>query len=352
MADEKHLAILKQGVETWNQWHEENWNIRPDLSEADLSGADLSGADLSEADLSGANLNGANLRGSDLHGADLIGANLREAILRGANLHGADLSRTDLRKADLRGVNFFNVNVFGAILHKAFFGSAIISDTDFSEAVSIETLQHISPSVIGTDTLRKSKGKLPESFLRGCGLSDYEIETAKLYNPDLTNDEITSILYRVYELRASRPLQISPLFISYSHGDSLFVDRLEEKLNANGIRFWRDVHDATSGRFEKQVDRAIRHHPTVLLILSEHSTGSDWVEWEVTKARELEKETDRDVLCPIALDDSWKTCNWPGRIMNQVMDYNILDFSAWESDDVFDGMFNRLHKGLELYYQK
>jgi uncharacterized protein YjbI with pentapeptide repeats len=47
MANDEHVALLKQGVEAWNAWREENRNIRPDLSEANLSRANLRKADLS-----------------------------------------------------------------------------------------------------------------------------------------------------------------------------------------------------------------------------------------------------------------------------------------------------------------
>ena len=50
---------------------------------------------------------------------------------------------------------------------------------------------------------------------------------------------------------------------------------------------------------EKQIDRAIEKNPTVLLVLSENSLSSDWVEHEVRTARGLEKEMRRDVLCPV-----------------------------------------------------
>jgi uncharacterized protein YjbI with pentapeptide repeats len=46
MANPEHLQILKQGVEAWNAWREQNRDIKPDLTEADLTGADLTGADL------------------------------------------------------------------------------------------------------------------------------------------------------------------------------------------------------------------------------------------------------------------------------------------------------------------
>ena len=39
MANPEHLAKLKEGVEVWNQWREENRGEVVDLREADLSGA-------------------------------------------------------------------------------------------------------------------------------------------------------------------------------------------------------------------------------------------------------------------------------------------------------------------------
>ena len=100
-----------------------------------------------------------------------------------------------------------------------------------------------------------------------------------------------------------------------------------------------------------QIDRGIRQNPTVLLVLSKHSLSSDWVEHEVRTARELEKEIRRDVLCPVTLDDGWKSSPWPKRVMEQIMEYNILDFSAWQNDSKFENMFRKLIDGLELFYK-
>ena len=86
MANSEYLKILKSGVDKWNKWRFENWNIIPKLSGANLSEADLSRADLSRADLSEADLSGADLSRADLSGADLSGADLRGADLRGADL--------------------------------------------------------------------------------------------------------------------------------------------------------------------------------------------------------------------------------------------------------------------------
>jgi TIR domain len=168
----------------------------------------------------------------------------------------------------------------------------------------------------------------------------------------LTNDEIIKIQHRIYDLRATQALQINPLFIPYSHADKPFVDKMDTALTKKGVRFWRDIHDATAGRLETQIDRAIRQIPTVLLVLSKNSLKSDWVEHEVRTARELEKELGRDALCPVALDDSWKSSPWPKRIMEQLKEKHVLDFSKWENDSVFEEQLGKLLNGLDLFYMK
>lgn len=103
---------------------------------------------------------------------------------------------------------------------------------------------------------------------------------------------------------------------------------------------------------ETQIDRAIQQNPTVLVVLSKNSLKSDWVQHEVRKARELEREMGREILCPVALDDSWKSAPWPARVMEQIMEYNILDFSGWEDDTKFNEVFAKLLNGLDLFYKK
>jgi hypothetical protein len=365
MANEEHLAILRQGVEVWNKWrqeHPELWTARDiDLSGANLTGADLSGAelwnvDLSEADLSEANLANANLSGARCRDVDFSAADLRSTNLRGTDLIKANLDRVNLSGADLsRAVLFISTLTYASLQATTFalatMGLTVIGSVDLSEAVGLDGVRHDSPSHISTGTLAHSKGKIPDAFLRGCGLSDWEIAEAKIYSPDLSNEEINRILYKIYDLRATQALQISPLFISYSHTDSEFINKVGNSLTQKGIRYWRDVKDLKAGRVETQLDRAIRQNPTVLLILSEHSLKSDWVEHEVRTARGLEKEMGRDILCPVALDDSWKSSRWPMRVMEQIMEYNILDFSDWQDDRQFESMFRRLIDGLQLFYK-
>jgi uncharacterized protein YjbI with pentapeptide repeats len=371
MANEEHLKILMQGVEAWNRWRKENPDVHPDLREADLSEAHLNRVDLSDAHLGKATLCRANLSWAHLSGATLRGANLREAYLiqanlSEANLNLADLSMADLTGADVRGARLMEADLSGTLLILADLSGANLGETnlswaqvgttafvnlDLSAVKGLNTVSHEGPSPISTDTLSNSHGQISEIFLRGCGLSDWEIEAAKLYQPDLRRDKVIDIVYRIHDLRAHQAIQVNALFISYTHSDGPFVDCLEGYLNEKGIRFWRDVHDATAGRLEKQIDRAMRLNPTVLLVLSADSIQSDWVEHEARLARELEKELGRDVLCPVALDDAWKTCRWPERLREQIMEYNILDFSAWQDEAFFRRSFGKLIDGLDLFYK-
>lgn len=296
-----------------------------------MTGSHLNEASFMVAELNNTHLMGAQLNKADFSGADLSGAHLDQSHLSGANLSGAILN--------------------GANLSRTYMGATLIVGIDFSKTKGLEDVKHFSPSYLGIDTIKLSKGSIPSDFLRGCGLSDADIEYAKLSNPDLNNEERNKILYKIYDLQATQAIQISPLFISYSNKDISFVEKLEFHLNKKGVRSWRDVRDAVAGRLEKQIDRAIRQNPTVLLVLSNNSLDSDWVEHEVRMARGVEKEMARDVLCPVALDDSWKSSPWPKRVMEQIMEYNILDFSEWEDDVKFEGIFRKLIDGLELFYK-
>ncbi|MDO9459912.1 MAG: pentapeptide repeat-containing protein [Alphaproteobacteria bacterium] len=76
----EHLAILRQGVEVWNKWWEENPNIRPNLTGVDLRGADLRGYNLRLAILRKAKLGGADLKGADLTYANISTTDLSESV--------------------------------------------------------------------------------------------------------------------------------------------------------------------------------------------------------------------------------------------------------------------------------
>ncbi len=158
MATERHLKILEQGVDDWNDWRIQNPDISPDLSFSDLNGRTLSWANFSEANLTYANLTDANLTLADFGRAKLSGAyftraHLHRAIfdladLSGTFLNGAFLVESSFLEADLSGAllsmaNLQGANLQGAVLSKASLAEAYLYRADLSGA-NLEDVEHLS----------------------------------------------------------------------------------------------------------------------------------------------------------------------------------------------------------------
>jgi len=221
MANDEHVALLKQGVDVWNQFREENPDIRrPDLFGADLKRAKLTGADLRGADFARANLSGAHLA-AHLSGANLTGAHLGSAKLTGADLRGADLTGADLKDADLRearlgranlaGANLVRANLTGAdlrraCLREAFLFKANLGNTDLIEANLREARANQvdlrGSSLCGAD-LRGAAlvgAVLTLADLTGADLSRADLDGTPLVSADLTGADLTAC--RIYGVSA------------------------------------------------------------------------------------------------------------------------------------------------------
>jgi hypothetical protein len=134
MADEEHVALLKQGVKVWNKWREENPGKWANLCGADLHEAVLTGADLHKADLTRVDLLGADLLGADLSRVNLSGADLSRAFLYNAHLHAADLTGADLSGAHLLGAYLYDANLSGADLRGANLTHTVLIGTNLTNA--------------------------------------------------------------------------------------------------------------------------------------------------------------------------------------------------------------------------
>ncbi len=250
MANPKHLEILKQGVEAWNACCDEHSGVT-----ADLENADLSGVQLYEPEIGGINLDGAKLNGAKLQAANLSGAWLQRADLSGAHLAFATLQSTRLSRADLSGAKLYETNFQSAEMLEANLSDAVAWDTvfadnDLSTAIGLETIKHIGPSTIGIDTIYKSKGNIPEAFLRGCGVPENFIEYM---------GSLTGAAFEYYSC-----------FISHASKDMEFAQRLHNDLQAKAVRCWFAPEDLKIGDVTRQaIDGAIRIHDKLLLILSE-----------------------------------------------------------------------------------
>src|SRR5258706_7178520 len=131
MANQEHLDILKQGVEVWNKWKQENRHIRPDLTGADLSGSRLQSFNLGRCDLNDANLSKSSLVQARLSGANLQRADLNEAILMEALMVGADLSYANLAGAELNHAQVIGCKLDYADLSYTDLTATIFNQTSF-----------------------------------------------------------------------------------------------------------------------------------------------------------------------------------------------------------------------------
>ena len=304
-------------------------------------------------DLANANLNRTDLRGTDLSGAHLTNATFVGASLRGTNFSWANLRDADLRGTQAKRTIFTNTRLDGVSLKNITVGKTRFVGVDLStikDLSDLENANHVYPSFLSTDTIARSKGLLPKKFLRGVGLHDWEINMCELYKPELTPKDVEDIIYRIFETRVQGPIRTKPLFLSYCHEDKPFVDALDAKLVDAGILFWRDTKNAGAGRLDRIIEEAIQDSPIVLVVLSKHSVKAPWVEHEIATAIRLARDHNQsEYLCPISLDDEWKSSTWSGEIQTQIRKYNVLSFAGWKDEGTFIEQFRLLLKGLKLY---
>jgi len=340
MANQEHLDILAKGVETWNAWRRHDTGTRPDLDRANLVEVNLENADFSRATLYRVDFNRANLSGVIFHDAVLAGASLRSAdlshaVLQGADLHIADLSRARLFRADLVEAVVSSTKLDETDLERAIIGDTVFGNVDLRTTKGLDSVIHQGPSTVGLDTIYRSEGKIPESFLRRAGLPNNFIAFMR---------SLTSAAFEFYSC-----------FISYSTHDQDFADRLYADLQARGVRCWFAPHDIQGGRkVHEQIYDAIRLYDKLLLILSDASMNSPWVRTEIANARAREESQKRQMLFPITLVPFDRIKEW--RLFDadrgidsarEIREYFIPDFSNWKDHDSYQKAFDRLLRDLK-----
>lgn len=93
------------------------------------------------------------------------------------------------------------MDLSGADLRRAELSFAKLDDADLSGAKGLETVLHCAPSDVSIYTIYKSRGRIPEEFLRHCGVPE-------------------SFIVQIPALVAAlEPIQFYSCFISYSSQD-------------------------------------------------------------------------------------------------------------------------------------
>jgi uncharacterized protein YjbI with pentapeptide repeats len=364
MVNQQQLQQLRQASKSWNVWREQHPGMliklagadlieanlagvnlsnaillgarltRAKLSYANLSSADLGSAYLMEANLTKANLNGAiltnahlndahlndanlayaTLNETDLSRANLTGANLERTILANANLFGADFSYANLSGANLRGANLLETDLSyahlsGADLSHATVGWTVFGDIDLRTVKGLETVQHLGPSTIGTNTIARSRGQIPKQFLREAGIHD-----------QLTNS---------MQALAQSSKEYFTHLINFSHFDTQFVNRLFTDLQGQSIHCWSTPEAELATWKPERFDEAIRRYDRLLLVFSADSLASSWIQTAVQAALARERHINQTVLFPICLDTALNKSSayWS---VSLCQNRQINDFTGWE----------------------
>jgi hypothetical protein len=204
--------------------------------------------------------------------------------------------------------------------------STVFGDNDLSAVMGLEAVSHDGPSTIGIDTIYRSKGNIPEAFLRGAGVPQ---------------DFITYMKSLV-----GKAIDFYSCFISYSSKDDDFAQRLYADLQAKNVRCWKFDENAKWGEpLWGEIDTAIRYYDKLVVIYSKHSLQSPPVIREIERALQKEDREHKNVLFPITIDD-YLLDKWDHPRKADVVSKVVGDFRGWDNLASYSKAFARFLDAL------
>jgi uncharacterized protein YjbI with pentapeptide repeats len=326
MANSEHLAKLRQGVNAWNEWREQNPGLWVDLSGTVFESADLVGIDPHRLNLRGAILSDIVVRSSPVSKANLVGADLRETDLSDAVLKQANLMKADFRDADLTGTN--------------------LSDSDLTDAnFERATLRLANLSKATMNGARLSKADLESANLKGTTLAGADLSEAKLWKVNFSHAQLALANLRWADLRDAVGVS---------------ADLGEANLNSANLRFAN-----LSGANLSGVDLRAAHADHANLSET-NLTGASLYRTGLTTA-DLSKATltGADLRAATLLQANlseciandvmlWESQRSGWKIKDVVCKRAFWDKDAHEPTDYEAGEFERLYSDqtfIELFYQ-
>jgi len=157
-------------------------------------------------------------------------------------------------------------------------------------------------------------------------------------------------------IRSSDTRRYQSVFISYNTKDHEFAEKLNDRLERRGLSCWYAPHRIRGGNtIREQLHSAVRKQERLLLILSEASMSSEWVQYEISEARKRELAESRRVLFPISLVPFDVLKDWvleddeSPDLAREVRKYYIPDFSCWRDNARFETEFEKLLDALAQF---
>lgn len=334
------------------------------LSGLDLAGIDLRGIMINDAVFETVCFRSASFANSELMTCSFARCDFRWSTFHWGYINGCRFEHCDFRCAELSssasggmiggptedGVFVFDSCTFG----NTHLGETTIRMATFVEPVIDGACQIAAGVVPGYSGFRGARmpppggaADVPEELLTAFGLTPYDLALRKLRREELTRSQANDLWQEAFDSRFDDPLSRTRVFISYTHQDREFASKLEQRLRADKFPAWIDYNDMVAGPIAEQIDAQISIRDAVVVVLSQHYEMSTWIQHEIQLAMQHGLRRGRHMLCPVALDDSWRERSGPE--WSHLRKYNILDFSA-QSDVVFDDQFRKLKEGLRTYY--
>jgi hypothetical protein len=340
-----------------------------DLSDADLTDAKLIKAKLANANLNscgfigahmaGANLEEANVRSNYFSNADLTGANLQKADIYLANFDRANLTEVNLKEtdvyqtrlkntkliwADLRGAKFATSSLEQADMRwarlnetdfrDASMGGTILAEVDLSETKGLDEMYINSPLVIDFSTVYRSKGNIPEEFLRRAGVPEEMIDMVHSFSGKFN-------LIRTY--------------IAYTNEETEPMKKLKGDLTDSGVTCWPYYLDAMSHWLYKGSGLFEYWHriwDRLIVICSRRSFGHQYLIDALNKELDLEIKTGRDdLLIPICLDDD-TVAIWDEYNEKNEHKKKVYDLRQWQEPETYKKVLQELTDDLKATYDK
>lgn len=372
MTKKEEIELLKTDVKGWNAY-KESMNTKglksnpiytgipkssvhyiANLDKANLSNANLTGADLTRVTLRDSNLTGADLTGADLEmafllnvtltSANLTKAYLSEAIITDSKLIATNLTETnftyakiensDLSQAYLLGTIFLNTILKGCNFNKSILTDTIFAFTSLQSCLNVDNMFAEGPSSIDFNSLQNSNNLSIDFLVNKIGLPDNYVE----YFPDFY---------------APEGIRLHPVFLSHSSKNKDFTTPLYESLLSKKCKVWYDQKKLKPGdNIERSISQGINLWDMTILVCSEESLSSWWVQQEInritTKERNYQQSSGKmkNLLIPITIDDTiFKSDEgWADTIRSR----SIGDFREWKDNIKFESALNDLVDAINV----
>jgi len=211
-----------------------------------------------------------------LEDVDFSECRLAASFWRSCHASDVRLSAADLTYCTLRNCDFTGVAFDSASLNKTAF-----IDVQLKNCVGLDKVAHLGPSTFTLSTIQGNP-EVPLEFWKLAGLDARVIDA--LGKPRDGNG------YR-------------SCFMSYASQDSRIVQNIFDFLSSKGVPCFKAPESLEIGASTRDaIYQAIADRDCLLVVLSQNSISSNWVEHEVERALAKERESKTHCILPIRID--------------------------------------------------